>query len=328
MTNWKNKNVLVTGAGGFIGSHLVEELLKLGANVKVFLRYTSSGSIGNLAFLPTKNYELIYGDLRDPFAVKSALTDVDIVFHLASLISIPHSYRNPRDNFDVNVNSILNILEAAKIHGTEQVLHTSTSEVYGTAMYVPIDEKHPLQGQSPYSASKISADMLANSYFLSFDSPVITVRPFNNFGPRQSSRAIIPTIILQALANNKIKLGDTSTTRDFLFVKDTVKGYIKISENFEKIKGETFNLGTGKEFSINDTVNIISKLLDVDIEIVTDQSKIRPNKSEVRRLCCNFDKVNSLIGWKPSYSFEDGLEETIDFYRNYKEKFISNQSFV
>ena len=328
MDNWKNKTVLVTGAAGFIGSHLVEELINLNARVKVFVRYTSSGTLGNLSFINSKNFDVIYGDLRDPFTVKKALKDVDIVFHLASLISIPYSYRSPRDNFDVNVNSILNILESAKMENVEQIIHTSTSEVYGTANYVPIDEKHPLQGQSPYSASKIAADMLVNSYFLSFDSPVLTIRPFNNFGPRQSSRAIIPTIILQALADRTIKLGDITTSRDFLFVKDTIRGYIQCSENFNKIKGETVNLGTGNEFTIEDTVIIISKLINNDVKIEQDTSKIRPKGSEVRRLCCNYDKVNTLIGWKPSFTFEQGLKETINFYKDNMDKFISNTNFV
>ena len=214
------------------------------------------------------------------------------------------------------------------MENVEQIIHTSTSEVYGTANYVPIDEKHPLQGQSPYSASKIAADMLVNSYFLSFDSPVLTIRPFNNFGPRQSSRAIIPTIILQALADRTIKLGDITTSRDFLFVKDTIRGYIQCSENFNKIKGETVNLGTGNEFTIEDTVIIISKLINNDVKIEQDTSKIRPKGSEVRRLCCNYDKVNTLIGWKPSFTFEQGLKETINFYKDNMDKFISNTNFV
>ncbi len=328
LSKWQNKNVLVTGAGGFIGSHLVEELVNLNANVKVFLRYTSSGNIGNLKYLENDSFDVIYGDLRDAYTVKNALKDVDIVFHLASLISIPYSYNSPKDNFDVNINSILNILEATRELDIDQVLHTSTSETYGSALYVPIDEKHPLQGQSPYSASKISADMLVNSYFLSFDSPVATIRPFNNFGPRQSSRAIIPTIILQLLQSNQLNLGDITTTRDFLFVKDTVQGFIKSSEHFQKLKGEVVNLGTGQEHTMKYVAELIAKLLDKEVTINLDESKMRPSGSEVRRLCCNYNKIKDLIGWNPAYNLEQGLQETIKFYQEYHDNFVMTKKFV
>jgi dTDP-glucose 4,6-dehydratase len=326
--NWNNRKVLVTGGSGFIGSHLVERLQTLGASIRVFVRYTSSGGIGNLALLPEKNFEVYYGDLRNPDAVKNAMKDIDFVFHLASLISIPYSYQNPRDNFDVNINSILNILQAAKELETSLVIHTSTSEVYGTAHYVPIDENHPLQGQSPYSASKIAADKLAESFYLSFNLPIITIRPFNTYGPRQSKRAIIPTIITQLLKGNKVKLGELSSTRDFLFVNDTVAGFITAAEQKEKLLGGIFNLGTGREISIKDLGLLIANIMEKKIEFEPDSKKFRPENSEVYRLCCNYSKFCSITDWKPKYILEMGLKETINYFSDLNGTEGSIEAFV
>ncbi|MFX0094261.1 MAG: GDP-mannose 4,6-dehydratase [Candidatus Hodarchaeota archaeon] len=326
--NWNEKKVLVTGGCGFIGSHLVELLQSLGAKIRVFARYTSSGSLGNLSFIPHNDIEIIYGDLRSPFIVRKAMKDIDIVFHLASLISIPYSYIDPSEYFAVNINSILNILESTRDLSTELVIHTSTSEVYGTAQYVPIDEKHPLQGQSPYSASKIAADKVAESFFLSFDLPVITVRPFNTFGPRQSTRAIIPHIIKQLLKDSTLRLGDLTPTRDFLYVKDTVNGFVTAAENSEKLVGRTVNIGTGKEIAIKDLAELIGRILNVQPVFQTDKLKLRPSKSEVRRLCCDAGQFISLTNWKPKYTLKQGLKETIEFYRNFGEYFHQSNDFL
>ncbi len=312
-------NVLVTGAGGFIGSHLVGHLVDMGASVKAFVRYTSGGGIGNLRYIDenAENLEIVMGDLKDPYACRKAMEDVDVVFHLASVISIPYSYRHPREYFDNNVYAILNILQAGLDLGTKAIIHTSTSEVYGTAEFVPIPEDHPLKAQSPYSASKIAADKVAESFYRSFDAPVVTVRPFNTYGPRQSIRAVIPTIITQASSQKVILLGDTRPTRDFLFVKDTVNGFIEVAKNYDRLIGKTLNLGTGVEISIGDLANKIISLMKSSSKVVFDATRIRPTKSEVNRLCADITQVKSLIGWEPEYSLEDGLKETISWYKNY-----------
>ncbi len=325
--DWYGERVLITGGCGFIGSHLVELLQSLGAQVRIFARYTSSGSLGNLSFLSNKDIEIVYGDLRNPYTVRKAMEDIDIVFHLAALISIPYSYYNPSEYFDVNVRSIINILESARDLSTELVLNTSTSEVYGTAKYVPIDEKHPLQGQSPYSASKIAADKVAESFNISFDSPVITLRPFNTFGPRQSTRAIIPVIIKQLLNDSDLFLGDLTPTRDLIYVKDTINGFVKAAEHSKKLIGETVNIGTGKEISMKNLAETISQIMNIQPTFQTDDLKIRPSRSEVRRLCCDASRFMSITDWKPKYTLEEGLKETITFYREFGDQFYKRREF-
>jgi NAD dependent epimerase/dehydratase len=313
--HWSRKKVLVTGAGGFIGSHLIERLIDLGADVKGFARYNSRNDWGLLEIIPSQkldSLQIISGDLQDYDAVFSAVRDVDVIFHLGSLISIPYSYIRPRDTIENNILSTLNILTAARDSGVEKVVHTSSSEVYGTALYVPIDEKHPLQGQSPYSASKIGADKIAESFYCSFDLPVATIRPFNTYGPRQSARAIIPTIITQAIEQEKIKLGSLFPTRDYTFVKDTVNGFISTAESKSSI-GEVINIGSNFEISMGDLAQRISSLLNKDIKIVQDSSRVRPLKSEVKRLWCDNAKAKRLLGWEPQVSLDEGLKETIEW---------------
>lgn len=313
--HWSRKKVLVTGAGGFIGSHLIERLIDLGADVKGFVRYNSRNDWGLLEIIPSQkldSLQIISGDLQDYDAVFSAVRDVDVIFHLGSLISIPYSYIRPRDTIENNILSTLNILTAARDLGVEKVVHTSSSEVYGTALYVPIDEKHPLQGQSPYSASKIGADKIVESFYCSFDLPVATIRPFNTYGPRQSARAIIPTIITQAIEQEKIKLGSLFPTRDYTFVKDTVNGFIRTAESKSSI-GEVINIGSNFEISMGDLAQRISSLLNKDIKIVQDSSRVRPLKSEVKRLWCDNAKAKRLLGWEPQVSLDEGLKETIEW---------------
>ena len=313
--HWSRKKVLVTGAGGFIGSHLIERLLDLGADVKGFVRYNSRNDWGLLEIIPPQkldSLQIVSGDLQDFDAVFSAVRDVDVIFHLGSLISIPYSYIRPRDTIENNILSTLNILTAARDLGVEKVVHTSSSEVYGTALYVPIDEKHPLQGQSPYSASKIGADKIAESFYCSFDLPVATIRPFNTYGPRQSARAIIPTIITQAIEQEKIKLGSLFPTRDYTFVKDTVNGFIRTAESKSSI-GEVINIGSNFEISMGDLAQRISSLLNKDIMIMQDSSRVRPLKSEVKRLWCDNAKAKRLLGWEPQVSLDEGLKETIEW---------------
>jgi len=274
--NWNKKSVLVTGAGGFIGSHLTEYLVELGANVKAFVRYNSRNDWGMLELLPEEKLsqiEVITGDLKDADAVRHAAKDVDIIFHLGSLIAIPYSYIHPRETIETNILGALNVLMAAKENNVEKVIHTSTSEVYGTARYVPIDENHPLQGQSPYSASKIGADKIAESFYRSFNLPVAIIRPFNTYGPRQSARAVIPTIITQALTKEKIFLGSLHPTRDYTYVKDVVEGFIKVAESSKSV-GEVINIGSNFEISIGDLANKIISLIGKNAEIVTDP--VRP----------------------------------------------------
>lgn len=318
--HWSKKKVLVTGAGGFIGSHLIERLVQLGADVIGFVRYNSRNDWGLLEIIPPHmldSLEVVSGDLMDFDAVSSAAKDVDVIFHLGSLISIPYSYNRPRDTIENNIISTLNILTAAREQGVEKIVHTSSSEVYGTAQYVPIDEKHPLQGQSPYSASKIAADKIAESFYCSFDLPVATIRPFNTFGPRQSARAIIPTIITQAIEQETIKLGSLFPTRDYTYVKDTVNGFIKIAESDSSV-GEVINIGSNFEISMGDLADKISNLLNKKISIIQDPSRVRPLKSEVQRLWCDNSKAKRLIDWEPKVSLDQGLQETIDWMRENK----------
>ena len=307
------KMVLVTGAGGFVGSHLVQRLVGLGVKVKAFVRYNSRNDWGLLELLPKEELdqvEIVMGDLRDSNAVHHATKDVDVVFHLGSLIAIPYSYVHPREVVETNVIGTLNVLMTAREQGIEKVIHTSTSEVYGTAQYVPIDEKHPLQGQSPYSASKIGADKIAESFYRSFNLPVAIIRPFNIYGPRQSARAVIPTIITQALAGEEILLGSLHPTRDFTYVDDVVEAFIKIAESPQST-GEVINIGSNFEVSIGDIAKKVITLIGKNKEIVLDSRRVRPGKSEVERLWCDNTKARELLGWEPRISFEEGLERTI-----------------
>jgi len=313
--------ILITGAGGFIGSHLTESLLEKGYDVKVFIHYNSFNSYGWIDSFNSetkKSIEIFAGDVRDPHGVKKSMHGCDMVFHLAALIGIPYSYHSPSSYVDTNVKGTLNVLQAARELNVKKVIHTSTSEVYGTASFVPITENHPLVGQSPYSASKISADQIAMSYYYSFETPVIIVRPFNTYGPRQSARAVIPTIILQIAAGKKrIKLGSIHPTRDFNYVQDTVRGFIAASESKNAI-GEVINIGSNYEISVKDTVKIISDLMDTNIDIESDENRVRPVKSEVDRLWADNSKAKRLIGWSPLYcgvqGFKRGLKETIRFF--------------
>lgn len=309
------KSALVTGADGFIGSHLTEMLLAKGVKVKALSLYNSFNNWGWLEDIPqNKNLEVITGDIRDPHFCKTLVKDVDIVFHLAALIAIPYSYVAPDSYVDTNIKGTLNICQAAKENGNIRVINTSTSEVYGTAQYVPIDEKHPKQAQSPYSASKIGADAMALSFYNAFNLPVTIVRPFNTYGPRQSARAVIPAIICQIAAGMKqIKLGDTTPTRDFNYVKDTCRGFIEIALN-EKTIGQEINIGSNFEISVGETLNLIKKLMKSEVEFITEQQRIRPENSEVFRLWCDNTKINKLTGFKPQYSIEEGLKLTIDWF--------------
>ncbi|MBA7503928.1 dTDP-glucose 4,6-dehydratase [subsurface metagenome] len=321
--DWKRKMVLVTGAGGFIGSHLIEKLVDSGAKVKAFVRYNSRNDWGLIGTLPAhtkEKIEVIMGDLRDPETIRSVMKDVDAVFHLGALIAIPYSYIHPREVVETNIMGTLNILNAAKEYKPEKIIHTSTSEVYGTAQYVPIDEKHPLQGQSPYSASKIGADKLAESFYRSYDLPITTLRPFNTYGPRQSARAVIPTIITQALAQNKILLGSLEPTRDLSYVDDVVDGFIKAWES-ERSTGEVINIGSGFEISINDLANKIISLIGKKVNIVSDPKRVRPPKSEVGRLMADNSKAKELLNWEPKVSLDEGLRKTIDWFSKFQNRY-------
>lgn len=319
--NIKEKNVLVTGAGGFIGSHLTEELVKRGVNVRAFVHYNSRNDWGLLEFLPdnVKNeIEVFSGDVQDSIAVKKSIKDVDVIFHLAALIGIPYSYIAPESYINTNIKGTLNMMQACLDEGVEKVVHTSTSEVYGTAKYVPIDEKHPLQGQSPYSASKIAADKIAESYYLSFNLPVSTIRPFNTFGPRQSARAVIPTIISQALSSDVIELGSLTPIRDLTYVKDTVTGFINVAESSKSI-GEVINTGNGKGITVGELTEKIISLTGIpDLKISCNEKRIRPEKSEVKELICDNSKAKKMLGWEPKYSLEEGLRETINWIKEHQ----------
>lgn len=310
--------VLVTGADGFIGSHLTEELVKAGKRVRAFAYYNSFNSWGWLDTLPKevlKEVEVFTGDIRDPNGVREAMKGMDEVFHLAALIAIPFSYHSPDTYVDTNIKGTLNILQAARELSTSRVLVTSTSEVYGTARYVPIDEEHPYQGQSPYSATKIGADRLAESFHKSFNMPITIVRPFNTYGPRQSARAVIPTIITQLLSGkNKIELGSLTPTRDFNYVRDTVNGFIEIAKSSRTI-GEEINIATQQEISIGQLAEELIRQINPSAKIICDEARLRPEKSEVNRLLGSNEKIKRLTEWVPKYSFEQGVSETIDFFK-------------
>jgi NAD dependent epimerase/dehydratase len=310
----KNKKILVTGADGFIGSHLTEMLIKKGCQIRALSQYNSFNYWGWLEDIDLTHVEVVCGDVRDPNYCREITKDIDIVFHLAALIAIPYSYVAPDSYVATNVTGTLNICQAARDNGCKRVIHTSTSEVYGTAQYVPIDEKHPLQPQSPYSASKIGADAMAMSFFNAFNLPVTIARPFNTYGPRQSTRAVIPTIITQ-IANGKkqIKLGDVSPTRDFNYVLDTCRGFIALAESEQTI-GETVNIGSNFEISVGDTLNKIKEIMNSDVEFITEEQRLRPDKSEVFRLWCDNTKIQELTGFAPEYSIDQGLKDTIDWF--------------
>lgn len=318
----ENKKILVTGADGFIGSHLTEHLVRSGYDVRAFCLYNSFGSLGWLDTLDkdVKNgFEPFLGDIRDPHGVRTAMQGCDVVLHLAALIAIPYSYHSPATYVDTNISGTLNVLQAGRDLGVARIVHTSTSETYGTAQFVPISENHPLVGQSPYSASKIGADQMALSFHKSFDTPVTILRPFNTYGPRQSARAVIPTIISQIVAGERrIKLGSTLPTRDFTFVMDTVKGFAAIA-TCDKAVGEVVNIGSNFEISIGDTVDVIAKAMGVEVEVVADQQRIRPDKSEVERLWADARKAQGLFGWEPQYGgsiegFQKGIEKTVQWF--------------
>jgi NAD dependent epimerase/dehydratase len=308
---WRGRTVLVTGAGGFIGSHLVERLVELGADVRALVRYTSTGHAGWLDSSSVRSdVDVVLGDIRDFDSVQSAMRDRDVVFHLAALIGIPYSYRAAQSYVRTNIEGTLNVLQAARDLATERVVCTSTSEVYGNARYVPINEEHPLQGQSPYSASKIGADKIAESYYLSFGLPVSIVRPFNTYGPRQSTRAVIPTIITQALSGSEVRVGSLSPTRDFNYVTDTVEGFLCAASEPQAI-GKTINFGSGVEISIGDLARLIGRLLGKDLTLVSEEQRVRPENSEVERLCADSSLAQQLLGWRPRVSLEEGLRQTI-----------------
>lgn len=305
---------LITGADGFIGSHLTELLVREGYEVKALSQYNSFNYWGWLESVDcSSNIEVLSGDVRDPHYCKHITKDIDVVFNLAALIAIPYSYIAPDSYVDTNIKGTLNICQASLENGVQRVIHTSTSEVYGTAQYVPIDEKHPLQAQSPYSASKIGADAMAMSFYNSFDLPLTIARPFNTYGPRQSARAVIPTIITQIASGKKqIQLGDTTPTRDFNYVADTCRGFLELARCNEAV-GETVNIGSNYEISVGDTLNLIRELMGSDVEFLTDQQRIRPGKSEVFRLWCDNTKIRGLTGFQPQYDIRQGLQKTIDW---------------
>lgn len=320
---WRDKHVLVTGAAGFIASHLVEALLQQGARLRAFVRYTSRGDLGLLRFLPNhlrSRVEIIAGDLRDAHAVREAMSGVSHVFHLGALIAIPYSYLHPVEVVETNVLGTLNVLMAARACKVERVIHTSTSEVYGTAQRVPMDETHPLQGQSPYAASKIGADKLAESFYCSFDVPVVTLRPFNTYGPRQSARAVIPTIVIQALKHKTIRLGNLEARRDLTYVSDTVEGFLLTGQQ-TGLEGETINLGSGEEISVRELVDKIGKLLQRSLQIEIDPRRVRPEKSEVQRLMADYRRAREWLGWHPKVDLNEGLMRTIQWIREHLEKY-------
>jgi NAD dependent epimerase/dehydratase len=326
---WENKTVMVTGAGGFIGSHLIEKLYEQGARVRAFVRYNSRNDIGLLRMLSAdcqSNLEIISGDLRDLTAVQQAMRGSSHVFHLGALIAIPYSYLHPAEVVETNVIGTLNILLAARELGIERLVHTSTSEVYGTAIHVPINEDHPLQGQSPYSASKIGPDKLVESFHLSYGLPVVTLRPFNTFGPRQSARAVIPSLIAQALTQTKIRVGNLEATRDFTYVTDTVTGFLMIAQA-QGVEGQTINLGTGRDIRIADLLEQVMKLVDRRVEVVIERERLRPEKSEVQRLISDNSFALEKMGWTPQVPFEAGLKTTFEWIRDHLALY-SNQYVV
>lgn len=318
---WQDRPVLVTGAGGFIASHLVEALVAQGARLRAFVRYNSRSDPGLLSLLPAESLaqvEIIAGDLRDLPAIQAAMRGITHVFHLGALIAIPYSYVHPAEVVETNVIGTLNVLLAGRELGVERIVHTSTSEVYGTALRVPIDEDHPLQGQSPYSASKIGADKLAESFYRSFDLPVVTLRPFNTYGPRQSARAVIPTIITQALTQDVIHMGNLDARRDLTYVSDTVNGFLRVAEA-PGVEGETFNLGTGSEVRIGDLAQQVIEIIGKPVKIELDPKRLRPEKSEVQRLLSDNRLAQRRLGWVPQVTLAQGLAQTIDWIREHLE---------
>ncbi len=317
--NWKGRKVLVTGAGGFVGSYLVEKLVEMGVETTCFVRYNSRNSFGLLELLPDKvarNIKIVPGDLKDEDAVKKVVKSQELVFHLGALISIPYSYSNPRDFVQTNILGTLNILTAALDNKSlERLIIASSSEVYGSAIKVPINESHPLQAQSPYSATKIGADKLATSFFLTFGLPISIIRPFNTFGPRQSARAVTPAIITQLLKNNEIKIGNLEPVRDFLYISDTVRGFISIAESKQSI-GEEINVGSGTGISIKDLIRKISQITNRSPKIVVDKARLRPEKSEVLKLVCDNSKAKKLLGWQPQVFLDEGLRLTIEWIKS------------
>ncbi len=322
-TQWPDEHVLVTGAGGFIGSHLVEALTHRGAKVRAFVHYNSRGDAGLLKLVPRSildQVEIIAGDIRDPQAIRAAVAGCSTVFHLGALISIPYSYVHPVEVAESNIFGTLNVLTACKELGVGKLVHTSTSEVYGTAKQAPINENHPLQGQSPYSASKIGADKLAESFYCAYGLPVVTVRPFNTFGPRQSARAVIPTIITQALAAEIIHLGNLNSTRDFTYVLDTVAGFLSAAEA-DGVEGQVFNLGTGIEITIGDLAKKIIQIVGRNVEIETESLRLRPQQSEVMRLLSDNSKALSVLGWSPKFTLDQGLENTVQWISDHLDRY-------
>lgn len=313
--NWVNKKVLVTGAGGFIGSHLCEALLDKGCEITAMVRYNSRNDWGNLELLPVEKktaLKIAAGNIEDNNFVEAHARGKDVVFHLAALIGIPYSYAAPLSYVRTNIEGTLNIMEAARKYGIGRIVHTSTSETYGTAIYTPIDEKHPLQGQSPYSATKIGADKIAESYHLSFDLPVTTIRPFNVYGPRQSARAVVPAVIIQALTRRDIRLGSPAPIRDLTYVKDTVSAFLKAAESEQAI-GKTINIGSGLGIAVGELAATILTLMGCDKPVVPDKDRLRPCRSEVYNLICDNSKAKKLLGWEPRFSLKEGLKETIEF---------------
>jgi len=328
-TSLKGKKVLVTGSAGFIGSHLTERLVELGATTRAFVRYSSTGSRGWLGASPfAKDIEFLHGDIRDHSLVEKAVKGCDIVFHLAALIGIPYSYDAPDSYVQTNVTGTLNVLQSCRAHGVGRMLNTSTSEVYGTALYAPIDEKHPLQGQSPYSATKIGADKLAESFYRSFDLDVVTVRPFNTFGPRQSARAVIPTIASQLLTGaKKIRLGNIDARRDLNYVSNTVDAYVA-SSVAPGIAGQTIHFGSGREVSIGQLFEIIRNIIGSDAEVEIDGARIRPEKSEVGLLLADNTNAEKLLGWKPKVSLEEGLGHVVSWVKNNLQNYRTDEYAV
>jgi NAD dependent epimerase/dehydratase len=324
-TFWQGKKVLVTGAGGFIGSHLVEKLAHSGAEVRAFVRYNSRGDPGLLSLLPRgilDKLEIVPGDLRDLQALLSVSRDVEIIFHLGALIAIPYSYKHPAEVVESNVLGTLNVLLASRENKISRLVHTSSSEVYGSAVRVPIDETHPLQGQSPYSASKIGADKIAESFYCAYDLPVVTIRPFNTFGPRQSARAVIPSIIIQAINQNVVHLGNLEANRDFTYISDTVDGFLCAAQT-SCIEGKTINLGVGSEIRIMELANEIVSILGKPVDIVVDSERLRPIKSEVTRLLSDNRLARELLGWTPKVSLRDGLIKTIEWISEHRQYYQS-----
>ncbi len=313
----EGKKILVTGADGFIGSHLCELLVSQGAKVRALSQYNSFNYWGWLEDLPClKQIEVVSGDIRDEFFCQEIVNGMDYVLHLAALIAIPFSYKSPMSYVDTNIKGTLNMCQASLKAGVKKMIHTSTSEVYGTAKYVPINEEHPLQPQSPYSASKIAADAMAMSYYNSFNLPLVVARPFNTYGPRQSARAIIPSVITQIEAGaKKLMLGDLTPTRDFNYVEDTCRGFVSLLKSDEAL-GKVINIGSGTEYSVKETVAMIQKIMGSQVEIIEDEQRIRPEKSEVFRLCCDNTKIKTLCGYSPKYSLQEGLEKTVQWFKN------------